>query len=228
MIVEIAGIPVKITKKRIKKLHLYVKPPDGRVEVTAPFLMSDEFIFRFVRSKAGWIRSKQVLVRSNAGPAEMQFVSGEPFYLWENEYRLRVEYGNRYSLVLDGNDAVLTVRKGSTAEQRRAWVNEWYREKLREEIERLLPAWVGRTGLEPSSWQIKNMKTRWGTCNTKTRKIWLSLQLAKKPLICLEYVILHELAHLRVRDHGKNFAAIMDRYMPDWREVRTLLNGTGQ
>ena len=226
MIMEVSGIRVNVTKKNIKNMHLYVKPPDGRVEVTAPYLLSDVTIRRFVSSRADWIRAKQAAFDTKLAETGQQFVSGEPFYLWGRKYNLRVEHGSRSnSLIIDGDEAVLTVRESSTAKQREAWVNEWYREQLKEEIEKLLPKWVGITGLKPSSWQTRNMTSRWGTCNTRTGKIWLNLQLAKKPVECLEYVILHELVHLRVRNHGAVFKAIMDMYMPDWRKIRRMLNG---
>lgn len=118
----------------------------------------------------------------------------------------------------------MTVRKESTAKQRQAYVNEWYRVLLKEKIELYLPKWEQITGLYCDSWQTKYMTTRWGTCNTATKKIWFNLQLAKKPVECLEYVMLHELAHLKVRNHGKDFIAILDKYMPYWRETRKLLN----
>lgn len=126
--------------------------------------------------------------------------------------------------MLSGNSALLTVRKESTAKQRENFVNEWYREHLKSEIAKLLPKWERITGLKCSSWQTKYMTTRWGTCNAQTKKIWINLQLAKKPVACLEYVILHELAHTQVRNHGSDFIAIMDQYMPYWRDVKKKLN----
>ena len=223
MIIEIDGIQVNVTKKNIRNMHLYVKPPDGCVEVTAPYLMSSTAIRMFVMSKAAWIREKQAVFAGQSRKPELQFVSGEVFYLWGRKYILNVKYGGRNSLVINGDEAVLTVRESSTPKQREARVNEWYRARLKEQIEILLPKWSAITGLTPSSWQTKNMTTRWGTCNTKTGKIWINLQLAKKPTECLEYIILHELAHLKVRNHGKDFKAILDRYMPNWRQVRKIL-----
>ena len=225
MIIEISGIPVNIIKKNIKNMHLYVKPPDGHVEVSAPVTLSDESIKLFLRTKIGWIRTKQSEFDIQLRQSKRQFVSGESFYLWGKKYYLRVKYSNRgNSLILHGDEAILTVREGSTSKQRESWVNDWYREHLKEQIERLLPKWVKITGLEPTSWQIKYMTTRWGTCNTQTGKILFNLQLAKKPVECIEYIILHELAHLRVRNHGKEFIAIMDENMPYWREIRKKLN----
>ena len=146
-------------------------------------------------------------------------------YLFGQQYFLRVEYSYKgNSLVLEGNEAILTVRKESTVSQREAFVNEWYRSKLKEKIEIYLPKWERITGLYCDSWQTKYMTTRWGTCNTNTGKIWLNLQLAKKPIECLEYVILHELAHLKVRNHGTEFVAILDQYMSYWRSIKKTLN----
>ena len=157
---------------------------------------------------------------------DLKYVSGEELYVFGKPYLLKVKHGcKRNSLMLQGNEAILTVRKESTVKQREAFINEWYRALLKEQIGVYLPKWEKITGLYSDSWQIKNMKTRWGTCNTRIRKIWLNLQLAKKPVECLEYVILHELAHLKVPNHGKDFIAIMDQYMPDWRAVRARLNG---
>ena len=219
------GIEVSVIKKSIKNMHLYVKPPEGRVEVSAPLHLSDESIKLFVRTKIGWIRKQQEKFDKQPRLTEREYVSGEAFYVWGRQYFLQVEYSYKgNALVLDGNKAILTVRKESTAKQREAFVNEWYRSLLKAEVEKYLPKWEKITGLYCSSWQSKYMTTRWGTCNTNTRKIWLNLQLAKKPVECLEYVILHELAHLKVKNHGADFVAILDQHMPYWRELKKQLN----
>lgn len=145
--------------------------------------------------------------------------------MWGKQYFLQVDYSYKgNSLVLSGNKAILTVRKESTTKQREAFINEWYRGMLKEQIEKSLPVWEQRTGLYCSSWQTKYMTTRWGTCNTNTGKIWLNLQLSKKPLECLDYVILHELTHLKIRNHGKDFVAFMDAQMSYWKEIKKQLN----
>ena len=225
MQIEISGIKIEVQKKNIKNLHLVVAPPDGKVRVSAPIQLSDESIAMFVRTKLSWIKKQQEKFAKQPRQCEREYVSGETLYVFGQQYFLRVEYSYKgNSLVLEGNEAILTVRKESTAKQREAFVNEWYRSKLKEKIEIYLPKWERITGLHCDSWQTKYMTTRWGTCNTNTRKIWLNLQLAKKPIECLEYVILHELAHLKVRNHSKDFVAIMDQYMPYWRETKKLLN----
>ena len=225
MQMEISGIKIEVQKKNIKNLHLVVAPPEGRVRVSAPMHLSDESIAMFVRTKLGWIKKQQEKFKKQPRQTEREYVSGETLYVWGQQYFLRVDYSYKgNSLVLEGNEAILTVRKESTASQREAFVNEWYRALLKEKVETYLPKWEKITGLHCDSWQTKYMTTRWGTCNTNTGKIWLNLQLAKKPIECLEYVILHELTHLKVRNHSKEFVALMDQYMPYWREIKKLLN----
>lgn len=225
MQILVANIPVEVVKKNIKNLHLSVLPPDGKVRVSAPETLSDDAIAMFVRTKIGWIRKQQEKFELQPRQSERQYVSGETLYVWGRQYFLRVEYSYKgNSLVLSGDNAILTVRKESTVKQRETFVNEWYRTLLKAEVEKYLPKWEKITGLQCSSWQSKYMTTKWGTCNTSTRKIWLNLQLAKKPIECLEYVILHELVHLKIRNHGTEFVAEMNRYMQNWREIRNQLN----
>jgi predicted metal-dependent hydrolase len=225
MQILVANIPVEVVKKNIKNLHLSVLPPDGKVRVSAPETLSDDAIAMFVRTKIGWIRKQQEKFELQPRQSERQYVSGETLYVWGRQYFLRVEYSYKgNSLVLSGDNAILTVRKESTVKQRETFVNEWYRTLLKAEVEKYLPKWERITGLQCSSWQSKYMTTKWGTCNTSTGKIWLNLQLAKKPIECLEYVILHELIHLKVRNHGPEFVTEMNRYMQNWREIRNQLN----
>jgi predicted metal-dependent hydrolase len=221
----ISGISIEVCKKSIKNMHLYVKPPNGKVSVSAPLNMSDEAIERFVRTKFNWIRQQRAKFDDQPRQSERQYVSGEAFYVWGKQYYLQTEYGNKNSLVLLSGKAILTIRKESTVEQRENFVREWYREQLKTDIARLLPKWEEITGLKATGWQTKYMTTRWGTCNSKTGKIWLNLQLAKKTPECLEYVILHELCHLVEKNHNERFIAMMDKYMPMWREIKAVLNG---
>ena len=227
MRIEIAGIPVEVNRKNIKNLHLSVLPPDGKVRVSSPIHLSDESISMFVRTKLSWIKKQQEKFNMQPRQTERQYVSGETLYVFGKQYFLYVEYSHKgNSLVLSGDDAILTVRKESTTKQRENFVNEWYRCLLKEKITLYLPKWQKATGLYCDSWQTKYMTTRWGTCNVEKRKLWFNLQLAKKSPECLEYVILHELAHLKEKTHNKDFVAILDSYMPNWRTIKNKLNST--
>ncbi len=224
MQIQIANIPIEIVKKKIKHLHLSVLPPDGKVRASAPLDFSDESIVLFLRAKISWIRKQQTIFEQQPRQSERKYVSGETMYVWGRQYFLQVKYDRKNSLTLVGNNAILTVREESTIKQRERLVNEWYRERLKIEVAKYLPKWEKITDITCSGWQSKYMTTHWGTCNVVTGKIWLNLQLAKKPIPCLEYVILHELAHLKVRNHGTEFTAILDQYMPYWRERKRELN----
>ena len=227
MQITVSGITVEVTKKNIKNLHLSVLPPDGRVRVSAPLWLPQESLVRFVESKTEWIKKQRQKLEGQQKPAECLYVSGETLPVWGKPYLLKVEYSSKgKGLLLRGDTAVLTVSRNSTTEQRTSYVNEWYRALLKAEIAQRLPRWERITGLHCESWHTKNMTTRWGTCNTRARRIWLNLQLTKKPVECLDYVLLHELAHLRVANHGRDFIAIMDKYMPNWRELKKRLNNS--
>ncbi|MDR1510204.1 MAG: M48 family metallopeptidase [Synergistaceae bacterium] len=221
---NISGIQIEVCKKDIKNMHLYVKPPNGNVTVSTPLSMSDEAIERFVRIKIRWIKKQAAKFDNQPRQSEREYVSGETLYVWGKQHYLQTEYGNKNSLILSGDKAVLTVRKESTAKQRENFVREWYRELLKTETAGMLPKWEKITGLKAAGWQTKYMTTHWGTCNTKTGKIWLNLQLSKKTPECLEYVILHELIHLVEKKHNERFVSLMDKYMPMWREVKSALN----
>lgn len=225
MQIVIFNISVEVIRKNIKNLHLSVLPPDGRVRVSAPTQLTNEAITMFVRTKLGWIKKQQEKFQQQPRQSKRQYVSGETLYVWGKQYFLQVEYSYKgNALTLSGDKAILTVRKESSPKQRESFVNEWYRNLLKQEVAKYLPKWEKTTRLYCSSWQSKYMTTKWGTCNPTSKKIWLNLQLAKKPIECLEYVILHELAHLKVHNHDPEFTAILDKYMPYWREHKRRLN----
>jgi len=220
----ISGIPIEIQKKKIKNMHLHVKAPDGRVLVTAPFQTPEEVITRFVLEKAGWIRKQQERFRCQKWQHPQQYITGETLHLWGQPFQLFVIEAEKKDVLQEENRILLYVPRGSDIKQREMIIREWYRDLMQIVVTSYMTKWAQITGLCCSSWQIRKMKTRWGTCNTHTRKIWLNLQLAQKPLRCLEYVILHELAHLKENNHGKNFWDIVAQHMPEYKAVRKELN----
>jgi predicted metal-dependent hydrolase len=221
----IQDIEIEIIKKRIKHIHLYVLPPNGSVRISAPLSVSDDNIRLFASSKINWIRAKQKKFAEQPRHSEREFVSGETIYIWGKQYYLQVEYSNKaYNFLIEGEKAILTVRKESTTAQRESYVNEILRQYLKNEINRRLPFWEQKTGLHCKQWLVKYMKTRWGTYSVRTETISFNLQLAHKPAECLEFIIVHELGHIRHRNHGQGFIAYMDTYLPDWRETNNKLN----
>ncbi len=217
----IDGLCVTIIRKSIKNMHLRVLSPDGEIQITAPNRLSVSQIDRFVREKRGWIEARQQRLSERPAATNPAFADGQPVYLWGGSYTLRLEEAARGRSALQrGQEIVLSVHPEDDTSQRESLLNDFYREALSERIAARLPLWEARTGLHPSAWQIKNMKTRWGTCNVKTRKVWLSLQLANLDPECLEYVILHELAHLYEPSHNARFKTYLDGQMPRWREIQ--------
>ena len=225
MQIVISGIPIDIHKKNIKNMHLQIKPPNGQVVISAPLSMDDKAIEVYARTNLGWIKKQIEKFQQQPRSEKRQYVSGETMYIWGKQYYLSfVPDSRKNSFKIQGNSIVLSMRKNSTVKQREKYIREQYRRLLKGEIEKILPKWEQITGLHCESWQIKYMITRWGTCNTEKKKLWFNLQLAQKPVECLEYVILHELIHLKERTHNSIFIAYMDMYMKNWREVRKELN----
>ena len=225
MRIVISGIPIDIQKKNIKNMHLQIKPPDGHVVISAPLSMDDKAIEVYARTNLSWIKKQIEKFQQQPRNAKRQYVSGETMYIWGKQYYLSfVPDAQKNSFEIQGDKVILSMREDSTVKQRENYVREQYRSLLKVEIERLLPKWEQITELHCESWQTKYMVTRWGTCNTEKKKLWFNLQLAQKPIECLEYVILHELIHLRERTHNSTFIAYMDMYMKNWRAVRKELN----
>lgn len=221
----ISGIPIEVQKKSIKNMHLQVKPPDGHVVISAPTDISDKAIEIYARTNLSWIKSAIKKFQDQPRSAKRQYVSGETIYIWGKQYFIKfVPDEQKNSFTIRGNEVVLCMKEKSTVRQRENYIREQYRDLLKAQIEHLLPKWEQITDLHPDSWQTKYMVTKWGTCNTDKRKLWFNLQLAQKPVECLEYIILHELIHLRERKHNSAFVAYMDLYMPNWRERKKELN----
>lgn len=227
MRIVISGIPIDIQKKNIKNMHLQIKPPDGHVVISVPLSMDDKAIEVYARTNLSWIKKQIEKFQQQPRSAKRQYVSGETMYIWGKQYYLSfVADSQKNSFEIRGDRVILSMREDSTVKQRENYVREQYRRLLKVEIEKLLPKWEQITDLQCESWQTKYMVTRWGTCNTEKKKLWFNLQLAQKPVECLEYVILHELIHLRERTHNSTFIAYMDMYMKNWRALRKELNNS--
>lgn len=224
MLITVSGIDVQVNKKNIKNMHLSVKPPLGNVVVSAPLLMSQKSIENFVRLNSGWIKKQQEKFINQPRMTARQYVSGETYYIFGKQFFLEFVSASKKSFKIDGNKIVLGMKANSTVEQREKFVREKFRQILIEQLERLIPKWEKTTNLYCESFKTKYMLTRWGTCNSKAKRIWINLQMVEKPLDCLEYIILHELIHLKISNHGKDFINMMNQFMPDWKDRKKLLN----
>jgi predicted metal-dependent hydrolase len=222
---RIGELTLNLQRKAIKNLHISVLPPDGKVRVSAPQHMTDTAIRMAVISRIPWIRKQKQSFASQPRQSEREMVSGECHYLWGRRYRLDVvERTGKHEIRLGHGRMHLYISPETTLLNKTLVLNTYYRDVLKARIDELLPYWQNKTGVLTTDWGVKKMKTRWGSCNTRSRRIWLNLELAKKPPECLEYILVHELVHLLERKHNERFKACMDNFLPDWRERRDLLN----
>lgn len=223
---EIGNISVEVVKKDIKNLHLAVYPPNGRVRLAAPQGVNDETLRLFTISKLPWIRKQQRRFASQERQPERKYVQRESHYILGKRYLLRIIESDKAARVVIKNKTYieLHVKPGSSKDQRQHLLNEWYRAELKKLIPELLARWEKKIGVQAEDWGVKQMKTKWGTCNIQKKRILVNLELAKKPLHCLEYIIVHELVHLLERLHNERFLAYMDKFLPRWKYYRDELN----
>lgn len=225
-VITISDISVEVEWKAIKNVHLTVYPPDARIHVSAPFSMTEDAVRLFLVTKLPWIRLRisQILEQHRQTPRE--YVSGENHYYKGQRYRLKVIYDNIPTKVyIQGNEyLVLQVRENSTLERRAEILKEWYRAELKSMLPALIAKWEEILDVRVNKWEVKQMKTLWGSCNHRTRNIIFNLELIKKPQHCIEYIVVHELLHIKVRLHNEEFTTLLNRYFPNWELLKEELN----
>lgn len=224
--IEIANLEIDVIRKDIKNMHLAVYPPTGRIRLSAPVTTDSEVVRLFAISKLGWIKKHVKNFKNQPRESEREFVSGESHYVKGKRYLLDVIEHDGYARVdLNRNKKLtLKINPQATRTEKAKAIKEWYRKQLKAEIPDLIAKWEKRIGVKSDDWGVKQMRTKWGACNIEEKRIWLNLELAKKPTICLEYIIVHELVHLLERNHNDRFVAYMDEFMPKWRLHRDELN----
>lgn len=223
--IDLGGIAVDVLQKDIKNIHLSVYPPTGRVRISAPLRMNVDTIRVFAISKLAWIKQQQQKLRAQERETPREYLDRESHYLWGKRYLLKlVEHDGSPTIELKHRKLVVYLRNASDAEKKQTILLEWYRNKLKDAIPPLIAKWAPLMGLQVNGFRVRQMKTKWGSCNPQGRTILLNLDLAKKPRECLEYLIVHELAHLIEPTHNKRFIAVMDQFMPRWQLYRDQLN----
>lgn len=226
-IITIENIDIELSKKKIKNIHLSVHPPDGRVKLSVPEQMNDEDVRTFVISKLPWLNKQRKKFSLQKSQTENKFESGETHHLFGTGYLLNVveTKGRQHAELRNDKYIDLYVKPGTSAENREKLLYEWYRQYLKEIIPLFINKWEDIIGVKVNEFGVKRMKTRWGTCNIRDKRIWLNLELAKKNCRCLEYIIVHEMVHLLERNHNQNFKNYMNKFLPDWKNIKDELNG---
>lgn len=223
--IKLGDISIDVFYKNIKNIHLSVHPPSGRVRIASPASFNIDILRVYAISKLTWIKKQRQKIQAQEREAPREYITRETHYFFGKRFLLNViTQSKNPKVVLNHNTIDLYVRENSTLFQRKTLLNEWYREQLKEKIPVLIARWEKILNIRVNEFGIKKMKTRWGTCNPRVQRIWLNLELAKKPSECLEYIVVHEMVHLLERTHNQKFIALMNKYMPKWKEYKKELN----
>lgn len=223
--IQLGEISIAVTRKDIKNVHLTVHPPDGRVTLAAPTNTRLEVARAYAISKLVWIRDQQRKLECQARETPRQFVERESHYIWGRRYLMTVDYQNvKPSVVLGNKRITLIVRPGSSTEKRAEVMHEWHKSLLHEVVPPLIQKWEQKLKVRVSGYFLQRMKTKWGSCNHAEGNIRLNTELVKKPKDLLEYVVVHEMAHLIEPTHNDRFIAILEEHYPSWREARAEIN----
>lgn len=223
--VELGQIVVDVLKKDIKNIHLSVYPPTGRIRISAPSRMSLDTIRVFAISKLGWIKRQQEKLLEQKRETPREYLDRESHYVWGKRYLLKViESGKAPSVELKHSKMFLRVRPDTNKEKRQAILDEWYRKQLKNTVPSIISKWESLMGVKVERFFVQHMKTKWGSCNPTPKSIRLNTDLAKKPCEYLEYIVVHEMAHLLETTHNRHFVALMDQFIPKWQFYRDQLN----
>lgn len=223
---RICDLEIETVKKDIKNIHLGVYPPNGRVRVAAPLKTTDEAIKLLVISKMPWIKKQQLRFNQQERQSKREYVSGESHYFFGNRYRLNVVQTNsKPKIEIKRKTRIdMYVNPEANLKKKENLMNNFYRTELKKQIPILVEKWQKITGLQVKEVNIKKMKTKWGTCKPKYQRIWVNLELAKKPLHCLEYVLVHEMTHFKEKNHNEKFEFLLKSYMQQWDQCKQELN----
>jgi predicted metal-dependent hydrolase len=223
--IQLGEITADVVMKDIKNVHLSVYPPNGHVRISAPVRMSLDNVRAYAVTKLDWIKSQQIKLRSQERVTPREFVNGESHFLWGQRYLLRViESPGAGQVELRGRRIELHVRPTTTLERRQEIVEGWLRQQLKTTIPTLIAKWEPKLGVTVRGFHVQRMKTKWGSCNTDRGSIRLNTELAKKPVECLEYIVVHEMVHLLERSHNERFVRLIEQAMPKWKFYRDELN----
>lgn len=223
--IHLGDMVVEVTQKDIKNVHLSVYPPYGQVKIAAPVRMNLDTIRIYAISKLSWIRKQQTKIKKQKRESQREYITRESHYYFGKRYLLKViEHNEKHKVCLKQNTIELYIKPSTNTEKRKEIIEAWYRKQLKEIIPKYITKLEKKMNVQVKEIGIKKMKTKWGTCNIEAKRIWLNLELAKKPIHCLEYIIIHEMTHLLERNHSTRFVAIMNNLLPNWKDVKEELN----
>lgn len=222
---QVGDLEVAVVRKDIKNVHLSILPPAGKVRISAPRHVKTDTLRIYVVSRLHWIRKQQQKLRDQDRETPRDYIERESHYLWGKRYLLKiVEKDGPPKVERTHRQLILQIRPGASQEKREEILAGWYRDQLRKAVPPLIARWEPMLGVEVADFFLQHMKTKWGGCSPERKTIRLNTELAKKPPECLEYLVVHEMTHLLEPTHNERFIGLMDRFMPNWRTRRDLLN----
>lgn len=225
-IIQVSNLEIHVTlRSGQKNSYIRVTPPNGDIIASVPAGTSDSVIKNFVLRKITEITKARERLRQQFRQSKREYVSGESVYYWGVQYMLQVVYckGRHSKIERLPNKIIMTVPAGTPLERRRKLLTEWYRLELKNMLQILVRQCEKKLSVKINDCRVRNMKTRWGSCNVSKKSILINLQLVKKPLECLEYVLTHEFIHLLEKNHTNRFRILLGKYCPAWREAKQLL-----
>ena len=222
-IMKISNLEIKTLKKDIKNIHLGVYPPEGRIRIAAPSHVDDEALRLLAISKLSWIKKQQKKFENQERQTKREYINGESHYFLGRRYLLEIIQDNKNHLMMNRNKIFLHI-KNNSLENKKNIFQKHYRTNLKNILKEIIPKWEERLNVKINKLVIRKMKTKWGSCNSEKSNILLNLELAKKPLDLIEYVLVHEMTHLIERNHTKNFEQYLDYYLPNWKSQKEALN----
>ena len=220
---QIGQVQATLQKKDIKHMYIGVYPPNGDVRIDVPHTTNEDVIRVFTASKLPWIKKQQKKFRQQERETPRQYISGESYYYLGQQFRLNVITHDAKKIVKKAKSIELHIPKDSSLNQKQKLLETWYREELSQLIEKSIKKWSTKTKIKVNEFRIKKMKTKWGTSNQQAKRIWLNLELIKRPTKCIDYIVLHEIIHLKEREHNKQFYDLLEKYMPTWKEQKQEL-----
>ncbi|MBP1167644.1 putative metal-dependent hydrolase [Chryseobacterium sp. PvR013] len=223
-ILHIGSVDIEVTFKAIKNLHLSVHPPYGKVTIASPDFYDLEKIKIYAATKLGWIKREQDKIRSQEREEPKSMITQESHQFLGKRYLLKVIEANRPKLILKHNTIELYAIPNATLEQKHNTLYNWYKRELEAKIGNSITDYAKVMNITDVNFGIRKMKTKWGSCSIEKRMLWFNIELVKKPIDCIEYIVVHELVHLLERNHNKNFIILMDRFLPNWRMQKKILN----
>ena len=223
--IQLSDISIKVVRKNIKNTHLSVYPPNGRVILVTPKKTRFEVARAYAVSKLNWIRAQQIKFKEQVREFPLKFINRESHQLWGRRYLMKINYKDEKPFVVLSNKyIILTVRPRSSLAKRAEVIHNWHKMLLHTFVSELIQKWETKLNIKVSGYFLRRMKTRWGSCNKSAGNIRLNTELVKKPKDLVEYVVMHEMAHLIEPKHNNSFIKILNKHYPFWRDARSELN----